>query len=204
MLHIVLPLLMALGIAAVIAAYAMRKHFNSLIPPFRLDERHNALQVRRYPKLAVAEVRAQGTASVALSKGGAMLDRYFREGSIARFAMPLIAEKMENSPDTWTISALLPDGVTMEAAPAPISDSDRIQLKEIAAHRAVCRHLHGPVQPDEHLARCKSDMLVMVNDLCRVLGCTKLSTVTVMHRYPWWMPPWLRVSDLMVRVTDGA
>ena len=45
-------------------------------------------------------------------------------------------------------------------------------------------------------------MLPLVNDLCRRIGCTKLSTVVVMHRYPWWFPALFRVSDLMVRVTD--
>ena len=35
-------------------------------------------------------------------------------------------------------------------------------------------------------------------------GCTKLSTVVVMHRYPWWFPSLFRVSDLLVRVTDES
>ena len=50
------------------------------------------------------------------------------------------------------------------------------QLKEIPAHRAIARLLHGPVAPDEHLARVKAEMLPSVNDICRQLECHKRST----------------------------
>lgn len=54
------------------------------------------------------------------------------------------------------------------------------QLKEQPPHRAFARHYHGSVVADERLAQQKAEMLPLVNDLCRQLRCTKLSTVVVM------------------------
>ena len=96
------------------------------------------------------------------------------------------------------MTALLP--MELDAAPAPRNKA--IHLKEQPAHRVFARLYHGSIT-DERIARQKAEMLPLVNDLCRQLGCTKLSTVVVMHRYPWWFPALFRVSDLMVRVTDG-
>ena len=50
------------------------------------------------------------------------------------------------------------------------------------------RHFHGSVADDDRLARQKAEMLPLVNDLCRRLECTKLSTVVVMHRYGLVVP----------------
>ena len=105
------------------------------------------------------------------------------------------------------------------------------QIKDQPPQRIFARYFHGSVAADDRLAKHKADMLPLVNDLCRQLGalrskrradpaslllhafrcppsrplcpgCTKLSTVIIMHRYPWWMPSLFRISDLMVRVTD--
>jgi hypothetical protein len=92
----------------------------------------------------------------------------------------------------------------MELSAAPAPRNKAIQLKELAPQRVFARHFHGSVADDDRLARQKAEMLPLVNDLCRRLECTKLSTVVVMHRYPWWFPSLFRVSDLMVRVTDDA
>ena len=177
-----------------------RRHFSGLLPPCRIDQRVGLLQVRRYPKLAVAEVRVTGSASVALRLGTQLLNRYFREERIARFALPLLAEKVDAADAIWTMSAVLP--MPLEAAPSPRNNA--VQLKELAPHRAFARLHHGPTTPDDMLARQKAELLPLVNNLCRDLGCNKLSTVIVMHRYPWWMPALFRVSDLMVRVTDDG
>lgn len=56
------------------------------------------------------------------------------------------------------------------------------QIKEQPAQRVLARFFHGSVSDDDRLARQKADMLPLVNDLCRRLGCTKVSTVVVMHR----------------------
>ena len=47
-------------------------------------------------------------------------------------------------------------------------------------------------------------MLPLVNELCGEMGCSKLSTVIVMHRFPGWMPGLFRVSDLIVRISESA
>ena len=194
-----------LFIAAVVCGFVwhVRRHFTSLTPPFRVDERHGNFTVRRYPKMAVAEVRVTGSASLALRTATALLDRYFREEQIARFALPLMAEKVDSADPIWAMAAVLP--MDLESAPAPRNKSiqarrvarprpptlppellppSRSQLKEIPAHRAVCRLLHGPVAPDEHMARVKAEMLPSVNDICRQLECHKRSTVCGRTREP--------------------
>jgi hypothetical protein len=193
-------LYLLLFIAALVIAFVWqtRRLFHQRVPSFRYDRQSGGLQVRRYPKLAVAEVRVTGaSASTAMKSGTQQLDRYFREGQISRFAMPLLAEKVDAADAIWNMSAVLP--MPLEAAPSPRNKS--IQLKELAPHRAFARLHHGAV-PDGLLTRQKAEMLPLVNNLCREMGCTKLSTVIVMHRFPWWVPSLFRVSDLMVRVTD--
>ena len=196
--HLMLYILLFLGALIIGFVCQTRRHFAQLIPPFRVESSHGVLQVRRYPKLAVAEVRVSGNAQLALKTGTYLLNRYFREEQISRFALPLFAEKVDAADAIWVMTALLP--MELNAAPPPRNKA--IQLKEQPAQRVFARHYHGSVAEDERLARQKAEMLPLVNDLCRELGCTKLSTVVVMHRYPWWFPALFRVSDLMVRVTD--
>ena len=194
-----LPLLLFIGAACVAMVALSRRHFNRRVPPFRLDSvEKNGLQVRRYQKMAVAEVRVSGAPSAALRSGSQLLCKYFRDERIARFALPLLAEKVDAADAIWTMSAILP----MELGAAPAPRNKAIQLKELPPHRAIARYLHGPITPDEMIARHKTDMLPQVNDLCSRLGCNKLSTVVTMHRFPLWMPSLFRVSDLLVRVSD--
>ena len=60
-----------------------------------------------------------------------------------------------------TVSAVLP--MALEAAPAPRNKA--ILLKELPAHRAVGRYLFGQVTPDDVLARHKTELLPLVNDV---------------------------------------
>ncbi len=42
----------------------------------------------------------------------------------------------------------------------------------------------------------------LIWQVCKTLGCAKLTTVVTIHRYPSWWPPLFRVTDLLVRITD--
>ena len=167
-------LLILLFIAALLIGFVCqtRRHFSRLVPPYRVDGQHGPLQVRRYPKLAVAEVRVSGSAQQALSTGSKLLNKYFREEQLARFALPLFAEKVDAADAIWNMSALLP--MELSAAPAPRNKA--IQLKEIAPQRVFARYFHGSVAEDDRLAKQKADMLPLVNDLCRRLGAPPAPT----------------------------
>ena len=155
-----------------------RRHFGRQIPAYRVDEVIGKLQVRRYPTLPVAEIRVSGSSAiVALHAGTKLLNRYFREHQISRFALPLFAEKVDAADAVWTMSAVLP--MPLSAAPAPRNKA--IQLREVPPQRVFARRYHGSVSADERLTQHKAELLPEVNDACRRLGCTKLSTVVVMH-----------------------
>ena len=85
--------------------YATRRHFNSLTPAYRLEEQHGPLQVRRYAKMAVAEVRVSGGTSLALRSGTFQLDKYFRDEQIARFALPVMCEGLSGR-HMWVPSSI--------------------------------------------------------------------------------------------------
>jgi hypothetical protein len=186
--------------AAIVVGFVWhaRRHFERLVPAYRVEEQHGALQVRRYPTLPLAEVRVSGNSSLALKSGTQLLNRYFREEQISRFALPLFAEKVDAADAIWTMAVVLP----MPLSEARTPRNKAILLREQPPVRVLARRFYGSVHADERLAQHKAEMLPLVNDLCRKLGCTKLSTVIVMHRYPWWFPSLFRVSDLLVRVTD--
>ena len=97
-----LYILLLLAAACIATVHLCRQHFNRRVPPFRLDSmQQNGLQVRRYPKQAVAEVRVSGTPSMALKSGSQLLSKYFRDEHIARFALPLLAEKVDAADSIW-------------------------------------------------------------------------------------------------------
>ena len=151
-----------------------------MVPPFRVEEVSGKLQVRRYPTLPTAEVRVSGTSALALQSGTKLLNRYFREERIARFALPLLAEKVDAADAVWTMRAILP----MPLADAPAPRNRAIQLREVPPQRVFAQRYHGSVSADEHLAQQKAELLPSVNDLCRRLGCTKLSTVRAVALSP--------------------
>lgn len=193
-------LMLLLGLAAIVIGFVChaRRHFSRLVPTHRVDEQHGKLQIRRYPSLPLAEVRVSGNSSSALKTGTQLLNRYFREEQIGRFALPLLAEKVDAADSIWTMAVILP----MPVADAPSPRNKAIQLREQPPQRVIAQRYHGSVGADERLAEQKAQMLPLVNDVCRRVGGTKLSTVIVMHRYPWWFPSLFRVTDLMVRISD--
>ena len=113
--------------AAVVIGFVCqtRRHFGRLLPPYRFDGQHGVLQVRRYPKMAVAEVRVSGNSQQALATGSKLLNRYFREEQIARFALPLFAEKVDAADAIWTMAVVLP----MDLAAAPSPRNKAIQVR---------------------------------------------------------------------------
>lgn len=121
--------LAAMGVGFI---WHVRRHFTQITPKFRVDERHGGLTVRRYPKMVVAEVRVSGSASLALRTASAQLDRYYREEKIARFALPLLAEKVDAADPIWAMSAVLP--MELEAAPAPRNKSIQVGLAHLRPH----------------------------------------------------------------------
>ena len=86
--------------------YSIRRHFNRLLPDFRTISVHGPLQLRRYPKLTVAEVRVTGGTSLALRSGRQLLDKYFRDEGISRFALPILAEKIDSADSIWSMAAV--------------------------------------------------------------------------------------------------
>ena len=99
-------LILLLGLSAVVVGFVChaRRHFSRLVPTHRVDEQHGKLQIRRYPSLPFAEVRVSGNSSTALKTGTQLLNRYFREEQIGRFALPLLAEKVDAADSIWTMA----------------------------------------------------------------------------------------------------
>jgi len=192
--------LLALTAAVLAAVLLVRRHYSSLLPAFRVDGRHGVLEVRRYAKMIVAEVRVTGAAADAFRLGSQQLQRYLREAHIRRFAVPLLVEKADAADSAWTLAVVLPHQLSLEAAPAP--KNRQIVLRELPPHRAVVRCLRSSALGEGRVARSKAETLSLVNDVCRTLQCTKLSTVVTLHRFPGWVPAPLRERELLVRVTD--
>ena len=102
-----MPYFLLLVSALLIALnYSIRRHFNRLLPTFRIDSHHGPLQLRRYSKLTVAEVRVTGGTSLALRSGRQLLDKYFRDEGISRFALPILAEKIDSADSIWSMAAV--------------------------------------------------------------------------------------------------
>ena len=132
-----------------------RRHFSRLVPAHRVDEQHGRLQIRRYPSLPLAEVRVSGNSVLALKTGTQLLNRYFREEQIARFALPLLAEKVDAADSIWTMAVVLP----MSVADAPKPRNKAIQLREQPPQRVIAQR-HRACAHAQRSARRGRDIVV--------------------------------------------
>ena len=142
------------AVAFFTAWHKTRLHFNGRLPAFRLEStQQNGLQVRRYPSAVVAEVRVSGTPSGALHSGCMVLDKYFRDERIGRYALPVLAEKVDAADSIWCdrrphlrARTGWPFGAAASASPwgsrGPVFRC-RLDLPRAPAQDGVCRPAHA-------------------------------------------------------------
>ena len=118
--------------------YSIRRHFNRLLPDFRIISVHGPLQLRRYPKLTVAEVRVTGGTSLALRSGRQILDKYFRDEGISRFALPILAEKIDSADSIWSMAAVRHARHTAHRRPVERPSAEETRMRIRCTWRCTC------------------------------------------------------------------
>ena len=119
--------------------YSIRRHFNRLLPDFRIISVHGPLQLRRYPKLTVAEVRVTGGTSLALRSGRQILDKYFRDEGISRFALPILAEKIDSADSIWSMAAVRhAHGTRHHRRPVERPTAEETRMRIRCTRRCTC------------------------------------------------------------------
>ena len=152
---IIIGALALVGIAAMaVFVYVVQ---NVEQPAYRVVEQEDALEVRDYPALVVAEVRRQGARKEALSAGFGPLARYIfakeRDGEKISMTAPVEQQRTDTIAMTvpvtqtrlddgdWSVRFIMPAQYQLGQLPAPATKD--VRLIEVPARRSAAIRFSG-------------------------------------------------------------
>ncbi|MBV5272751.1 MAG: heme-binding protein [Lamprocystis purpurea] len=152
---IIIGALALVGVAAMaVFVYVVQ---NVEQPAYRVVEQEDALEVRDYPALVVAEVRRQGARKEALSAGFGPLARYIfakeRDGEKISMTAPVEQQRTDTIAMTvpvtqtrlddgdWSVRFIMPAQYQLGQLPAPATKD--VRLIEVPARRSAAIRFSG-------------------------------------------------------------
>lgn len=111
-------------------------------PAYRLQEHHGAVEIRQYAPMTLARVTVTGDFETYRERAFGSLAKYIFGGNEAQLDMPMTAPVLqETSDEGWTMSFILPRGLTAENAPAPLDS--RVSLRGMKPRTVATLVYHG-------------------------------------------------------------
>ena len=179
-------------------------------PRYTVVERHQAIELRDYAPMIVAETEVTGSREAAIHAGFRILADYiFGNNQAARTVpmtapvapqagqkIPMTAPVMQQAEqDVWRIRFVMPSGFTLETLPRP--NNPAVSLRELSARRlAVIRFSGRPLA--DRLREQTADLMAFIE--------TRSLPVSGEPVYAFYDPPWtlpfLRRNEVMVEMTD--
>lgn len=182
-------------------------------PPYRMVERHGALELREYPPRVVAEVTVTGPAEAARNAGFRKVAAYIfgangARGEVAMTspvvqrggqALAMTAPVVQATPvrdeagQAWTIQFVMPAKYTLQSLPAPNDPEVRLKA-EPAARYAVIRYA------GDRSGAAVAARTAALLDQVRAQGWkTRAAPVAWFYDPPWTLPPFRR-NEVAVEV----
>jgi hypothetical protein len=168
----------------------------------------NAVEIRRYEPMIIAEVEVRGKRRDAVGNGFRQLADYIfgnntraqdiamtapvqqREGESIAMTAPV---QQEGADGEWNVSFVMPSQYTMQSLPKP--NNKQVMLKEVPAQYFVAIQFSGRSSDDnvaEHEAQLKE--YILANNL-QAIG---------MPKYAFYNPPWtlpfMRRNEVMFAI----
>ena len=177
-------------------------------PNYEIVKSQDAIEVRQYDPLIIAQVQISGEREEAIGDGFRLLADYIFGNNIANqdIAMTAPVEQQKNTKiamtapvqqqskgDYWQVSFVMPSEYTMDTLPKPVNE--RVVLKEIPAKTFVAITFSG-TNSDENVKAHEKILLeyVEANDLS-VISTPKYA----FYNPPWTLPP-MRRNEVMIEI----
>ena len=155
------------GTAAAGAAAFIVQEKRTEQPPYSVERRDGAIEIRRYPELLVAETETAGPRQAALGRGFGRLANYIfakdRAGDGIAMTAPVLSERdtkiamtapvtSERAGDQWRTRFVMPAKYTRETLPAP---GPGVTITTVPARRVAVYRFSG-VATDAALAKAEA------------------------------------------------
>lgn len=178
-------------------------------PPFKLEQRQGAFEVRQYGPMIVAEVTVEGRRGEAANRGFRPLANYIFGDNApkAKIAMaaPVIQTPGEKiamtapvaqtaaGADRWIVLFVMPEGYTMANLPAP--NDPNVRLIEQPGQRVAVVRFSG-LNTETALAEKTADL---EGYIAKAGLKTKGAPVFAFYDPPW-TPPFMRRNEVMIAI----
>jgi hypothetical protein len=179
-------------------------------PNYEIVKSQDAIEVRQYDPLIIAQVQISGEREEAIGDGFRLLADYIFGNNIAQkdIAMTAPVQQQESTKiamtapvqqqstgDDWQVSFVMPSEYTMDTLPTPVSE--RVTLKEIPAKTFVAITFSG-TNSDENVKAHEKILLeyVEANDFS-VISTPKYA----FYNPPWTLPP-MRRNEVMIEIKE--
>ena len=182
-------------------------------PPFTVELKNGAFEVRHYPPLVVAEVAVEGDRRDAAGKGFRLLAGYIFGDNTRRAKIAMTAPVVQSPAGekiamtapvvqtdgggTWVIRFIMPRGSTLETLPRP--NNPRVLLHAVAAARVAVVRFSGLARQDDVAAKTLT--------LSRFVTAQRLSAIgppSLAQYDPPWIPWFMRRNEMMIPVAPAA
>lgn len=175
---------------------------------YKIVESYDAVEIRDYAPMIVAEVVVMGKREETIKQGFRMIADYIFGGNIPakKIAMtaPVTQTKGEKiamtapviqqaDEDMWMVKFVMPEGYTLDTLPVPKNSS--VKLKSIPGKRFAVIRFSG-IADNKKLQQNEATLLAFIKDKY----LKPISTTSYAFYNPPWTLPFLRRNEVMMEV----
>lgn len=162
-------------------------------------QRIDGVELREYPEHTLAQVTVGGRRAAAASTGFGPLLEYIngRNAARRRIAMTAPVLQRSTSPESHTVSFVLPADLGSAGAPQPADP--RVRITTIPTTMVAARRFRGIARESRFRAE-EARLLAAV----RAAGLAPIGEIAIARFDPPWTPGALRHNEVMVAVTGSA
>ncbi len=178
-------------------------------PQYTVVTAHNAIEIRDYPSLIVAEVETSGEREAAINQGFHLLAKYIFGGNTSqtkvamtapvtqqlneKIAMTAPVTQQSSESGKWKVHFTMPAKYTLASLPEP--NNALVQLKEVAAKRyAVIRFSGFATQTKINKQQQLLESFIQQQDLEPIA-----KPIYAFYNPPWTLP-FLRRNEVMIEI----
>jgi hypothetical protein len=177
-------------------------------PPFRVEFKEGAFEIREYPALVVAEVTVHGSRDRAASAGFRLLAGYIFGGNTRRQSIAMTAPVVQARPSgesipmttpvtqtvasgAWLVRFVMPRAYVLDALPTP--NDPRVRLGPVPPSKFAVVRFSGLASEVDVARRTTELEAFMASRHLRAVGPASLA------RYnPPWTPWFMRRNEVMI------
>ena len=177
---------------------------------YTIVTKSNAIEVRKYAPMIVAETHVSGERKEAINQGFRQIADYIFGNNTARqkvaMTTPVIQQSSEkiamtapvtqqNDGKNWKVSFGMPANYTMETLPLP--NNDTVKLVELPARQFVAITFSGTADKEKI-----AEQTMLLNNYIHDNHLHSLSSPIYAFFNPPWTLPFLRRNEVMIDISE--